>query len=39
MTVYSLAAEGVKNSSKNFANLLVGVPIADRIGWKGSNLL
>ena len=35
MTVNSLAVKGVKNFSKNFANLLVGVPIAGRIGQKG----
>ena len=35
MTVNSVAVEGVKNFSKNFANLLVGVLIAERIGRKG----
>ena len=39
MTVYSLAVEGVKNCSKNFANLLVGVPIAKRIVQKGASSL
>ena len=34
MTVYSLAVERVKNFSKNFPNLKVGVPIAERIGRK-----
>ena len=28
MTVYSLAVEGVKDFSKNFANFLVGVYVA-----------
>ena len=38
-TVYSLAVEGFKNFSKNFANLLAGVPIAERLGRKnGSHL-
>ena len=32
MTVNCLAAEGAKNFSKNFANLKVGVPIAQRTG-------
>ena len=31
MTVNSLVAEGVKSFSKNFANLQVGVPIAEII--------
>ena len=35
MAVNLLAVEGVKNFSKNFANLSVGVPIAERIGQKG----
>ena len=35
MTVNSLAAEGVKNFSKIFANLQVDVPIAERFGKKG----
>ena len=34
---YSLDVEGVKNFSKNFANLQVGLPIAERIGWKGGS--
>lgn len=39
MTVYSLAVERVKNFSKNFPNLKVGVPIAEMIGQKGGTLL
>ena len=33
MAVYSLAVEGVKN----FSNLWIGVPIAERIGGKGGS--
>ena len=39
MTVNSLAVKGVKNFSKNFATLLVGAPIAEKIGRKGRILL
>ena len=35
MTVNSLAVEGVRNFSKNFANLQVGVPVAESVGQKG----
>ena len=35
VTVYSFWVKGVKNGSKNFASLYVGVPIAYKIGWKG----
>ena len=35
MAVNSLALEGVKNFSKNFANLHEDVPLAERIGRKG----
>ena len=34
MTVYSLPVEGVKNCSKNVANLQVGVPIAEKKATK-----
>ena len=39
MTVYSSAVADVKNFSKNFANLYVGVPIAERKGQKGGSPL
>ena len=39
ITVYSLAVDGVKNFSKNFANLLAGVPITERIGWEDGSPL
>ena len=39
MTIYSLAVEGVKNFSKNFANSKVGVPVAETIGQKGGGPL
>ena len=34
MTVYSLAVEGVKNYSRNFAKLYVRVPIVERMEFK-----
>ena len=34
-SVYSFWVKVVKNGSKNFASLYVGVPIAYKIGWKG----
>ena len=37
MAVYSWAVDGDKNFSKYFANLWVGVPIAERIELKGSS--
>ena len=34
-TVYSLLVKDFKIGTRNFANLKVGVLIADRIDWKG----
>ena len=31
---YSFRVNGVKNGSKYFANLYVGVPMADKLDWK-----
>ena len=38
-TVYSLVVEDVKNCNKKFANMQVGVPIAERIARKRGNPL
>ena len=39
VTVYSCSVKGVKNGNKNFASLLVGLPIADKILRKGGSPL
>ena len=38
MTLYSLAVKGVKDCSKRFASLLLGVLIVDGAGWKCGSL-
>ena len=38
-TVYLLTVDGVKKFSKNFANLKISVPIAERIEQKGGSPL
>ena len=35
--VHLLAVQGIKNVSKSFDDLEVGVPIADKIKWEVSN--
>ena len=39
VAVYSLSVEGVKNCSEDFANLLVVVPVAERIDRKHLELV
>ena len=39
LTVYLLMVNSLSVGTKNFAKLYVQVPMAERIGWSGGNLL